>query len=114
MTYDRDEDILYLAHQLWEEADAPMSAAPAYWKEAALQILARGGKRYQPRAAVVSFNPRRTNDNTCSSSLCLTSAKHGRAISIAANGQRRVTFALSNETVVVANSPLIDLVRKVE
>ena len=114
MTYDREEDILYLAHRLWEEADAPMSAAPAYWKEAALQVLARGGKHVQAHRAVVDFNRRKTNDIVSPSSLRLTREKHGRAICVDANGQRRVTFALENKQAVVANCSLADLVRKVD
>jgi hypothetical protein len=42
MAYDREEDILYTAHQLWEEDDAPTSDTHAYWQRAALQVLARG------------------------------------------------------------------------
>jgi hypothetical protein len=42
MAYDREEDILHAAHQLWEEDDAPTSDTHAYWQRAALQVLARG------------------------------------------------------------------------
>ncbi len=42
MAYDREDDILYAAHQLWEEDDAPTSDTHAYWQRAALQVLARG------------------------------------------------------------------------
>lgn len=42
MSYDREEDILYLAHHLWEEADTPTATPQAYWAQAALQVLAKG------------------------------------------------------------------------
>ncbi len=42
MNYDREEDILYLAYQLWEESDVPKMTARTYWKQAALQVLAQG------------------------------------------------------------------------
>ena len=114
MTYDRDEDILYLAHQLWEEADVPTSAACAYWKEAALQVLARGGERNQAQGGLVAFSPCKTNGTEQSLILSLTSAKHGRAICIDAHGQSRVTFTVSDERAVAANNSLISLVRKVD
>lgn len=41
MNYDREDDILYLAHQLWEEADEPRAAPQTYWMQAAIQVLAR-------------------------------------------------------------------------
>jgi hypothetical protein len=113
MIYDREADILYLAHYLWEEAGAPAGAAPAYWKEAALQVLARGGKHAPSHNAVVNFDVQKPSAKR-SLSLCLTRAKHGRAICVDAMGQRRVTFVPAHEQVTVANSPLIDLARKVD
>ncbi len=46
MANDREEDILYLAHQLWEEDAAPAASAHTYWQEAARQVLASGQKPY--------------------------------------------------------------------
>ena len=44
MSYDREEDILYLAHQLWEDDQARTLTSRDLWKEAALEILAQGGQ----------------------------------------------------------------------
>ncbi len=44
MSYDREESILYLAHQLWEEDFAPNSSTQCYWQAAALHILKTGPK----------------------------------------------------------------------
>ena len=41
MNCDREEDILYLAHQLWEESDEPKTTQQGYWQRAARQVLAR-------------------------------------------------------------------------
>ena len=38
----RDVEILYLAHQLWEEDDAPKRSVHSYWSGAAREILASG------------------------------------------------------------------------
>jgi hypothetical protein len=45
MNYDREEDILYLAHQLWEESGEPHASKNTCWKQAAQQIIARGRRR---------------------------------------------------------------------
>ncbi|MDO5758718.1 MAG: hypothetical protein Q4P24_14765 [Rhodobacterales bacterium] len=39
---DREQEILYLAHQLWEEDLVPGACSHTYWQEAARQILALG------------------------------------------------------------------------
>lgn len=43
MSYDREEDILYLAQQLWEEDDVRTFPSQEVWRNAALEILAQGG-----------------------------------------------------------------------
>ena len=46
MTHDREEDILYLAHQLWEEQAASFPSARSCWQDAACEILSNGRARY--------------------------------------------------------------------
>lgn len=52
MDYNREEDILYLAHPLWEESDEPTATPHTYWAQAALQILAQDRKQ-QHRAECI-------------------------------------------------------------
>jgi hypothetical protein len=49
MSCERDEEILYLAHQLWEEDDTPSQSCSCYWTLAAQEILASGPSRTQVR-----------------------------------------------------------------
>lgn len=80
MAYDREEDILYTAHQLWEEDDAPTSDTHAYWQRAALQVLARGRVHAYRAYDMVSngFNaPRATAPGRTTASSCvITSSAH--------------------------------------
>ena len=46
MTHDREEDILYLAHQLWEEQAASFPSARSCWQDAACEILSNRRARY--------------------------------------------------------------------
>lgn len=41
MNYEREADILYLAHQLWEEIGEADTTPQSCWAQAALQVLAR-------------------------------------------------------------------------
>ena len=49
MTYDREEDILYMAHQLWEEQALSYGSARSCWQEAASEVLSRGQMRHAGR-----------------------------------------------------------------
>ena len=64
MAYDREEDILYLAHQLWEEQEASSPSARICWQDAAAQVLSGGRARsaYQdePRHADVKLRHAQT------------------------------------------------------
>jgi|GEM_PF-6051877 len=50
MNYDREADILYLAHQLWEEMDTPDATPQTCWTQAALQVMARPCKSAEREA----------------------------------------------------------------
>ncbi len=80
MAYDREDDILYAAHQLWEEDDAPTSDTHAYWQRAALQVLARGRVQAYRAYDRVShgFNAPRAiaPGPTTASSCVITSSAH--------------------------------------
>ncbi len=47
MISNRETDILYLAHELWEGSDEPKASPQSYWKQAALDVLAQGQKSLQ-------------------------------------------------------------------
>jgi len=46
VTHDREEDILYLAHQMWEEDAVSMRSARSCWQDAACEVLRSGRARY--------------------------------------------------------------------
>ena len=48
MLCDRNLDVLLLAHQLWEEDDAPKQPQHSYWLEAAHTVLASKVSRLRP------------------------------------------------------------------
>lgn len=47
MLCDRDLDVLFLAHQLWEEDVAPKQPERSYWLKAALTILSSSARKAQ-------------------------------------------------------------------
>lgn len=109
MTYDRDAEILYLAHQLWEEDVAPAADSHRYWAKAALQVLARG-PRPQPskgvhmtslfRATQVRLNARQSrNGRTSRTALRIEMGQ--------AAGQQRITFITRNDNPQAANQTLL-------
>ena len=50
MYADRETDILYLAHRLWEESDDPQTSPRTCWTKAAREILARSPRVPTPKA----------------------------------------------------------------
>lgn len=96
MNYDREADILYLAHQLWEERDAPGITAQSCWTQAALQMLARPRKADAPTARV-AWSARYQRYVQPGLALCID---HG-----VAQPQRRITF-VSGDAQTAANRPV--------
>lgn len=108
VAYNRDEDILYLAHQLWEEDETPTASAHAYWQDAARQILARGPVRKQANGPDdIGMAPARPVKP------CLHIGPSWRIEMGAATGPRRVLPFRHDADMKVAN-PAVQLVRRVD
>ena len=55
MYCDRETDILYLAHRLWEESEDPTTSPRTCWTQAAREILARSPRpRSEPAKAPIT------------------------------------------------------------
>ena len=65
MTYDREEEVLYLAHQLWEEQACARASARSCWQEAATEILSQGRTRYAGRNGTHGADKKARQPRTC-------------------------------------------------
>ena len=65
MTYDREEDILYLAHQLWEEQAASHVSVRSCWQEAASEVLSHGRARYAGQKIAHGADEKTNHPNVC-------------------------------------------------
>ena len=64
MAHDREEDILYLAHQLWEEQASSVQSVHSCWQKAAAEVLSNGWAHHSCRNEACNADPTAIHSQT--------------------------------------------------